>query len=158
VSKIKIIVKKHNFRIIHKNAGNVNKIKDNARFKMNDLSYQLIKNGLDASAMRQKAISSNIANVNTAGYKAEKVEFETELKKALGSGVSMSGTNEGHIGGAAANVSPKTVSSEASMNENGNNVDIDTEMVNLAANEIYYSALVEQMNIKLSSMSYVINK
>jgi flagellar basal-body rod protein FlgB len=126
---------------------------------MNDLSYQLIKKGLDASALRQKAISSNIANVNTAGYKAEKVEFESELKKALGSGgVSMTSTNENHIGGAAANVSPKTVSSEGSMNENGNNVDIDSEMVNLAANEIYYSALVEQMNIKLRSMSYVINK
>ncbi len=127
---------------------------------MNDLSYQLIKNGLDAASMRQKAISSNIANVNTEGYKAEKVEFESELKRALGNGgVGMESTSESHIGGAAAKVSPRTVSDESnSMNENGNNVDIDSEMVSLSANEIYYSALVEQMNIKLRSMSYVINK
>ncbi len=128
---------------------------------MNDLSYQLIKNGLDASAMRQKAISSNIANVNTPGYKAEKVEFESELRKAIGkSGLGMVSTAENHLGrSAAAEVSPEVVTAEGnSMNENGNNVDIDNEMVNLAANEIYYSALIEQMNIKLGSMSYVINK
>jgi flagellar basal-body rod protein FlgB len=128
---------------------------------MNDLSYQLIKNGLDASAMRQKAISSNIANVNTPGYKAEKVEFESELRKAIGkSGLGMVGTAQNHLGrSAAAAVSPEVVTAEGnSMNENGNDVDIDNEMVSLAANEIYYSALIEQMNIKLGSMSYVINK
>jgi flagellar basal-body rod protein FlgB len=127
---------------------------------MNDLSYQIIKNGLDASSMRQKVISSNIANVNTTGYKADKVEFETELNKALGNGgLKMSSTGGNHLGGtAAASVSPEVVRTEGSMNENGNNVDIDNEMVDLAANEIYYSALVEQMNIKLSSMSYVINR
>lgn len=128
---------------------------------MNDLSYQLIKNGLDASAMRQKAISSNIANVNTPGYKAEKVEFESELRKAIGkSGLGMVSTAQNHLGrSAAAAFSPEVVTAEGtSMNENGNDVDIDNEMVNLAANEIYYSALIEQMNIKLGSMSYVINK
>lgn len=126
---------------------------------MNDLSYQIIKKGLDASSMRQKAISSNVANVNTPGYKAEKVEFESELKKAIGKGgLGMVGTDEKDLGGSVSSVSPKVVRTEGSMNENGNNVDIDNEMVNLAANEIYYSALVEQMNIKLSSMSYVINR
>ena len=32
---------------------------------VSDLSYQLIKNGLDVSSLRQKTISSNIANINT---------------------------------------------------------------------------------------------
>jgi len=127
---------------------------------MNDLSYQVLKNALDASSMRQNAISSNIANVNTTGYKAENVEFESELQKALGeNGVTMVSTNEKHLGGSAAYVSPQTVTDNStSMNENGNNVDIDKQMVDLSANEIYYSGLVDQLNIKLSSMSYVINK
>ena len=111
--------------------------------------------------MRQKAISSNIANVNTPGYKADKVQFESELRKALGkSGVTMEKTQEGHLGGTKTmSVRPEIVSNEsASMNENGNNVDIDREMVDLAANEIYYSALIEQMNRKLGNMNYVINR
>lgn len=128
---------------------------------MKDLTYQIIKKGLDASSMRQKAISSNIANVNTPGYKADKVLFERELRKALGKGgVAMEKTHEGHLGGSrATDVGPEIVRNEsASMNENGNNVDIDREMVDLAANEIYYSALIEQVNRKLGNMNYVINR
>lgn len=128
---------------------------------LKELTYQIIKKGLDASAMRQRAISSNIANVNTPGYKADKVKFEGELRKALGkNGVAMEKTHEGHLGGAkASSVGPEIVRNEsASMNENGNNVDIDREMVDLAANEIYYSALIEQVNRKLGNMNYVINR
>ena len=128
---------------------------------MSDLSYQIIKNGLDAASARQKAVSANIANVNTPGYKAEKVQFESELRKALGKdGLAMDKTHENHLGGArASSISAKVVKSQSSsMNENGNNVDIDREMVDLAANEIYYNALVEQMNKKLSNMNYVINR
>lgn len=128
---------------------------------MKDLTYQIIKKGLDASSMRQKAISSNIANVNTQGYKADKVQFESELRKALGkNGVAMENTREGHLGGSKSlSIEPEIVSNEsASMNENGNSVDIDREMVDLAANEIYYSALIEQMNRKLGTMNYVINR
>ena len=128
---------------------------------MNDLSYQRIKEGLDASSMRQRTISSNLANVNTPLYKANKVEFEAELRKALNKdAVNMKSTHEGHLGGSmTTSVMPKTVRTEGtSMNENGNNVDIDNEMVELASNEIYYSALIAQLNQKLGNMNYVINK
>lgn len=128
---------------------------------MNDLSYQRIKEGLDASSMRQRTISSNLANVNTANYKANKVEFEAELRKALNeNAINMKATHESHLGGSMTSlVVPKTVRTEGtSMNENGNNVDIDNEMVELASNEIYYSALIAQLNQKLGNMNYVINK
>ena len=128
---------------------------------LKDLSYSIMKNGLDASSARQKAISSNIANVNTPGYKVSKVHFESELEKALDkTGRSMVKTHEDHLGGATASEvkGDIRVSDSVSMDETGNNVDIDREMVDLAANEIYYSALIEQVNRKLSNMSYVINR
>ncbi|SDI12223.1 flagellar basal body rod protein FlgB [Proteiniclasticum ruminis] len=127
---------------------------------MKDLTYQIIKNGLDASAKRQRVISSNIANVNTSGYKASTVKFETELQKAIEKKGSLVNTHEKHLGAAEASEVTGLVerSQGSSMNENGNNVDIDREMVDLAANEIYYNALIEQVNRKLSSMSYVINR
>ncbi len=128
---------------------------------MKDLSYSIMKNGLDASSARQKAISSNIANVNTPGYKVSRVHFESELEKALDkTGRSMVKTHEDHLGGATASEvkGDIRVSDSVSMDETGNNVDIDREMVDLAANEIYYSALIEQVNRKLSNMSYVINR
>lgn len=127
---------------------------------MKDLTYQIIKNGLDASAKRQRVISSNIANVNTLGYKASTVKFETELQKAIEKKGTLVNTHEKHLGAAEASEVTGLVerSQGSSMNENGNNVDIDREMVDLAANEIYYNALIEQVNRKLSSMSYVINR
>ncbi|MBO1265358.1 flagellar basal body rod protein FlgB [Proteiniclasticum sp. SCR006] len=128
---------------------------------MKDLTYQILKNGLDASSARQKAVSSNIANVNTPGYKASKISFENELAKALNrSGSAMVKTHENHLGGAIASEvkGEVKVMDGTSMDETGNNVDIDKEMVDLAANEIYYSALIEQVNRKLSNMSYIINR
>ena len=128
---------------------------------LKDLSYQILKNGLDASAARQKTASSNIANVNTPGYKSSKVNFESELAKAMGkNGAAMVKTHEGHLGGAIASQvkGEVKVNDGISMDETGNNVDIDKEMVDLAANEIYYSALIEQVNRKLSMMSYVITR
>ena len=49
---------------------------------MSNLNYELLKNALDASSLRQEAISSNIANVNTANYKVNQVVFESLLGKA----------------------------------------------------------------------------
>ena len=127
---------------------------------MKDITYDIIKKGLDASTMRQKAISSNMANVNTPGYKANKVIFESELKKALGKdGRAMVKTHEDHIGGGTTPKAAKVIKqNQSSMDETGNNVDVDREMVELAANEIYNNALIQQINRKLGSMSYVINR
>ena len=43
-------------------------------------TYDLIKRGLNAAAVRSETIANNIANVNTSGYKAFKVVFEEKYK------------------------------------------------------------------------------
>ena len=88
------------------------------------------------------------------------MKFETELQKAIEKNGTLVTTHEKHLGAAEAfKVTGQVEKVEGSaMNENGNNVDIDREMVDLAANEIYYNALIEQVNRKLSGMSYVINR
>lgn len=127
---------------------------------MNKLTYDIIKNGLDASSMRQKAISSNIANVNTPGYKASKIVFESELRKALGKGdTDINATNTLHMGGHEDIPTGKIMkTSGSSVDETGNSVNMDKEMIDLAANEIYYSALIQEINRKLGTMSYIINR
>jgi len=126
---------------------------------MSDLTYDLIKKGLDVSSLRQKAISSNISNINTPNYKVNKVEFEEHLQKAI-KGVSLRKTNELHIGFSKISDFDPVMKkrTNTSYNDNGNNVDIDLEMTELAANEIYYSALTQIINAKLSNLNYVINR
>lgn len=126
---------------------------------MSDISYDLIKKSLDVSSLRQKTISSNIANINTRGYKVNKVEFEKYLSSATEK-ITIKKTHPKHFGiDSIKNVEP-TVSkrTSTSLNDNGNNVDIDLEMTELAANEIFYNVLVQQMNARLGNLNYVINK
>lgn len=124
---------------------------------MNDISYNLIKKGLDMSSLRQKTTSNNIANINTPGFKVDKVEFEELLNTAKN--IRIHKTDDQHFGVKDIDdINLKIKKRSTTMvNDNGNNVDIDLEMAELSANEIYYNVLIRQVNSKLSSLNYVIN-
>ena len=126
---------------------------------MKNYTYDFIKKGLDLGSLRQRTISSNIANLNTPGYKVNKVEFEKILQKAQ-EGINLSKTNERHFGIDSIEKINPVVEKRTStwLNDNGNNVDIDLEMTELAANEIYYNTLIRQINSKLGNLNYVINR
>lgn len=126
---------------------------------MTNYSYDLIKKTLDVSSLRQRTISSNIANINTPNYKVNKVEFEKYLANATES-ISINKTHDKHFGiGNPLDMELEVEKRETTaVNDNGNNVDIDLEMTELAANEIYYNILVQQLNAKLGNLNYVINK
>lgn len=128
---------------------------------MSDFSYNLMKKALDASSLRQEAISSNIANANTPNYKVNRVKFEEVFSKVINKNkVYLEKNHENHIGIDEINdIEPVVEKNDTTfVNDNGNNVDIDYEMTNLAANEIYYNALVQQINRKLGNLNYVINR
>ena len=116
-------------------------------------SYELLKTTLAVSAKRAELISSNIANVNTDGYKAKRVEFESELKQALQAAGNQSSQED--------ILSQSTAPSNSKMRtqvlkDNGNNVDLEVEMLDQAANGLYYSALTAQINGRLQMMNYVL--
>ena len=109
---------------------------------MEDLTYGLIKKSLDASALRQKVIANNISNINTKNFKRSDVVFEDVLN-----------------GEPIDSVEPQVAKdSSTSMREDGNNVDIDYEMTNMAANEILYNTMITQLNTKYSILRYSIEE
>ncbi len=116
--------------------------------------------GLDAGAQRQRVIANNIANIDTPGYKKSFVTFESLLKKALKNDATvMVTTHPRHFGGVSslAELKPEVCRNNAtSMRTDGNNVDIDEEMVNLAANGIKYQVTSRQISDRISLLSYVI--
>lgn len=119
--------------------------------------YDLIKKSMDASNTRSQVISNNIANVNTADYKRSYVTFEDTLKNSIDD-IELKKTNVKHLddgsGFGTIDVKQDTTSS---MNSDGNNVDIDTEMANQAKNTLMYEALINQANNRISSEKLVIN-
>lgn len=123
-------------------------------------TYNLLKKSLDAVSARQNAIAQNIANINTKGYKAFRVVFEDKLKDQMdGKSISLVKTNEKHLDGSNGESSDYEVvrDNSTSMNQDGNNVDIDNEMTNLAANTIKYEALINEVNSKITARNFVIN-
>ncbi|MGF2143927.1 flagellar basal body rod protein FlgB [Vagococcus fluvialis] len=125
----------------------------------NNLS--LLKQALNASDLRQKAISNNISNVNTPGYKLERVVFEEKFNRIMSKNeIDLTSTNSKHLSINANNdfLTPEVIRiNQTSVKEDGNNVDLDAEMTEKAVNELYYSALTRQVNHELSQMNYVIN-
>lgn len=119
-------------------------------------TYNLLKKSMDASALRSKVIANNIANINTKGYKKFYVTFEETLNDSMGKN-RMKTDNDKHMQTGSNNGEITVKRDEStSMRQDGNNIDIDLEMTNQAANSLMYNALVKQVNSKISLTSYII--
>lgn len=112
-------------------------------------SYNLLKKSLDASALRSKVISNNLVNINTKGYKRRYVTFEESLKNAEND-IAMKRTSQKHMdaGEIFGNMEVKQ-DTKTSMRQDGNNVDIDSEIVNQSANTLMYDALTVELNNRI---------
>ena len=123
----------------------------------------LVQQGLSAAWTRNAVIRNNIANVETPGFKASDVEFETHMARAIeGSGFVGTKTHPKHIDigtGNFSSVSPRIVErSGLSMRMDGNNVDIEDENVKLAQNSLYYNTLLEKMNSEIRRLRMAITE
>jgi len=132
-------------------------------------NVSLLQKALDVSSLRQRVINNNIANVDTARYKSKDVSFEEILnaqKQNINSqnNLSFKGlrTDPRHfVIGQGLHISnqPKIVSnSDTTITNDKNNVDIETEMVKLAENNIWYSTLTQLTNKEFSMLRTVITE
>jgi len=96
---------------------------------------------LDMAAMRHKLISGNIANVSTPGYASKDIDFNKEMQQALGKGpmLTMASTDPRHISNAGMDRKANIKEHGPETDEDLNGVDIDTEVTNLAVNQMEYS-------------------
>lgn len=120
--------------------------------------FQVMQRGLDASALRQRVIANNVANLNTPGFKKSYVSFEDQLQAAIKSnGGPLKGTYSLHIGVASVDLKPEVKQvKETTMRYDGNNVDVDEEMVNLAAVTIQYDVIAQGLIDKFNVLGIVI--
>ena len=113
----------------------------------------------DASWMRENVITNNIANVDTPGYKRADVDFQSALQRELGNSKFVSLDKKvrslnGDLSGLS--VSSYTDSANYSYRLDGNNVDVDTEQVELASEELRYEMLTTAINEEFSRMKIVL--
>jgi len=120
-----------------------------------------LDNTADVSWQRQTLILNNMANDDTPGYKRQDIEFESVLRKEL------LGTRETSLERAVNMLDDDGHKVEGieytdyknySYRLDGNNVDMDTENVELASENIRYQALMTSTTNEFNRFKSVISK
>ena len=121
----------------------------------NAFSYiNVLDRAADASWTRETVIGNNIANVDTPGYKRQDVAFEDVLKRELKS--SKYDTLKKAVDNVSLNkLEGRTYTDYASYSYrlDGNNVDIDTENVDLASEQLRYQTLTSAVSNEFTRMN-----
>ncbi len=126
---------------------------------MIDRTTQALEAALNMRELRQKIISANIANAETPGYHARKLDFEDNLAKALDldKKMRMTVTHPDHMGSDYLfnHLQPEIYENpEVDINNDGNTVNLEKEMASQAENSIMYKAALNLINKKLGALKY----
>ncbi|RCX21315.1 flagellar basal-body rod protein FlgB [Fontibacillus phaseoli] len=122
---------------------------------LNGIGFQRLESAVQAANLRQGFLVNNIANNDTPYFKRSSVAFESLLQNEMnGSTLTLEGrrTNERHfhIGLTSQIPTPSVLTDQSTViNNNLNNVDIDSEMTQLAENQLRYNAYIEQINYQI---------
>ena len=128
-------------------------------------SVDLIQRNMAVSTLRRQVIANNIANVETPNFKRSTVNFEAELGRALASekldrsiGVV---THEKHIPFNRTvdyrTVGPRIVLDYLTTSKNnGNNVDIERELMQATENQMMYELMAGAVNHQFKQINIVL--
>ncbi|MBI2712125.1 MAG: flagellar basal body rod protein FlgB [Bdellovibrio sp.] len=121
-----------------------------------------LNTSLNLRLVNQNVISSNIANADTPGYKAKKVEFESALRDALGVGGKLPPVESDphHIQHRSTEpVEPEIYEDPNGVESlDGNTVDRSAEMAKMAENQLLYDASAEMLKRKLGMLKYAVTE
>lgn len=132
---------------------------------MMELNY-LLEKSLDASSLRNKVIANNIANVDVPHFKRSEVDFESELSRAIEerdhaneNQFPAKMTDSRHIAfdepRGVRSVQPRiNLDYSTTFRNDGNNVDIEKEMVDASKTGMRYNVAVSSIsqNFKILKM------
>ncbi len=130
--------------------------------RVEDKTFKSLEASLKFRKLRQELIASNIANAETPGYKAKKIDFEEALARALDTDeqMNMKVNDDRHFNvgnGGFNNLQPEIYEdANGIVAMDGNTVDRDKEMAEMAENKIMYDASVQLINKKLALLKYAI--
>jgi len=120
---------------------------------------------LDAAWLRNEVLAHNLANVDTPTYNRKDVDFEKYLRGALGADADDIIMHRRH-GFRFTDPMPlesihpviKEEYNTMAMRIDGNNVDVDEEMAQMAKNTIRYNVIIQNLNGKFSKIMHAITE
>jgi flagellar basal-body rod protein FlgB len=129
-----------------------------------NFSDKLQMESLTQRNRRSEVISANIANAETPGFRAFGYDFEKQLQDLgkMNEPIAVKVSDPRHLRNnftkVDGSITPEVfVRPTESVDEDGNTVDMDTEMAQLAQNQILFRTAVETLNRKIGTLKYAIN-
>lgn len=113
---------------------------------LGDVTTRTVEAALRGVSARRDAIADNIANLNTPGYRARRVEFESRLAEALAAG------------GDPAAAAPTTRVSSRAPDAQGNSVDLGEEMTEMVKNDLTNDVMINAFNFKINLLRTAIGR
>lgn len=132
-------------------------------------SVDLLSRAMDVNSLRYQVSANNIANAEVPNYKRQEVNFESELKKAFesekdtGHRFNLTRTDDRHIQLDEPydyrDVEPRRVTDwTTTANANGNNVDAESEAMNIMKIQLNYRLLAQLENFEFSQVKTAMKK
>ena len=100
---------------------------------VHDVTGDYLKVALQGLSLQRRASTDNLANMETPGYLAKRVDFESALRRAYDRG-----TN--------ATLDVDSTTSTAPTAQNGNNVAVDDELLIMSDNALRQQLVVQSLN------------
>lgn len=120
-----------------------------------DKTSTMLAKVLDGTKLRQDALAANIANVDTPNYTRRDVSFEGQLRELAEN----PGMNSDEIANRMNELSFSPTEDTASPRRmDGNNVDIEREMVELAKNSLQFESAAQMLSMKLTGLKNAIRE
>ena len=110
-----------------------------------DPVQSVLHSALDGLALRQRVIADNIANVDTPGFRATSVDFESSLQSAIADGSITRGR-----------VTPQTAPTDTPVGVNGNNVDLRKESLSAMQSQFQYQMVTRSVTDRLDLIKNVV--
>lgn len=108
---------------------------------------------LDLRSQRQNIIQSNIANMETPGYKMQDFSFAKVMDTVRNSGSELARTHPDHL-----RIDPVDTEVRVEIGNGNRPVDLDEEMVKLSENQLMYRVTAKLVTKKLDGLKYVIDE
>ena len=122
------------------------------------VSVDPLRTALDYHLDRQNVLASNVAHVDTPGYRPNDLERIEQTGFAATLNVALERTNESHLGGGAAGLAEPNgrvfEDLSAGVGNDGNYVSIDREAAKLAANQLRYDTVSAIVSAELKQLSF----
>lgn len=119
---------------------------------LDNIPITLLHKDLDGLWTRQQAITDNLANIETPGYKDKVVSFEDQLRSQIAASNSEQETVSG-----IQNVIPQTrTESENVLRSDGNSIDLEQQNLEMARTEMNYYTSLQEMTDSFSRLKTAI--